>query len=230
MTRSKALLFITASIPALTLFTGLLLGRLGANPVEVLTHQTGEWGLRILLLTLAITPFRKLTGLHQVVRFRRMLGLFSFFYISLHFLTYVLLDAGLDLAYIAEDVLDRLYITAGFAGLCLMIPLAATSTNGMIKRLGGKNWQRLHRLTYLAAIAGVLHFLWLVKADLREPLVYTAILALLLVLRVPVVSARLGSWRGARRAARSRVRQPPASNSQAPARPEGTRAREPAAS
>ena len=166
-------------------------GNLGANPVEAITHNTGEWGLRFLLLTLAVTPVRLLTGYNALVRVRRMLGLFAFFYIVLHLGTYIWLDAYFDLVYILDDVLERTYITVGFATFIILCALAATSTDKMVRRLGGKNWRRLHRMAYAAGLGGVLHFLWLVKADYREPAVYAGILALLLVLRMPPVSGAL---------------------------------------
>ena len=201
-----------------------------ANPAEALEHATGFTALWFLLASLAATPLRRLSGLAALTQLRKPLGLWAFVYALVHLGCYLVFDQSLLWGEIGHDILERPYITVGFAAFVILLALAATSPVRIMKRLGGRRWQALHRLVYVAAALGVLHFLWLVKADLREPLVYTAILALLLVLRVPVVSARLGSWRGARRAARSRVRQPPASNSQAPARPEGTRAREPAAS
>jgi sulfoxide reductase heme-binding subunit YedZ len=189
--------FVLCALPAAWLGYAAYAGGLGPNPVETITFTTGDWALRLLLVTLAVTPLRKLTGIAAVMRLRRMLGLYAFFYVCLHVLTYVWLDAFFSLAYIWDDIAKRLYITAGFTGFCLLVPLAFTSTNAMIHRLGARRWQRLHRLVYPAAIAGVLHFLWLVKADLREPLVYAAVLALLLVARVPTVSRRLGRRRAA---------------------------------
>jgi len=183
--------FAAALAPLLALVYAGFTDALGANPVEAITHTTGEWTLRLLLVTLAITPLRRLTGWVWLTRLRRMAGLFAFFYLMLHFATYAVLDASLDLAYIVEDVADRLYITAGFAAFVMLVPLAATSTNAMVRRLGPVRWRRLHRLVYAAGICGVLHYLWLVKADLREPLVYTAILAVLLAARLPVVANRL---------------------------------------
>jgi len=156
---------------------------LGANPVEEIIHRTGLWGLRMLLLTLAITPLRRLTGMTWLVRLRRMLGLFSFFYILMHFLSYALIDQRLDLAAIVEDIVERPYITLGITALTLMMPLAITSTNKMMKRLG-RRWQQLHRLVYLIAILGVCHFYWQVKKDILEPLIYVAVLALLLGFRI----------------------------------------------
>ena len=187
----KVAVFAAALAPFSALVYQGFTDALGANPVETITHATGEWTLRLLLVTLAITPLRRLTGWVWLVRLRRMVGLFAFFYLMLHFTTYAVLDASLDLAYVIEDVADRLYITAGFTAFVMLVPLAATSTNAMVRRLGPVRWRRLHRLVYAAAICGVLHFLWLVKADLREPLIYTAILAVLLAARLPVVANRL---------------------------------------
>ena len=152
---------------------------LGANPIEELLHELGRWGLKFLLLTLAITPVRRWTGWNWLARFRRMLGLFSFFYILLHFTVYAALDQGLELSAIIEDVIKRPYITLGMTGLFLLIPLAVTSTRGMMRRLG-KRWQQLHRLVYLVAIAGVWHFYWQVKLDTLDATVYALILVVLL--------------------------------------------------
>src|SRR5580692_2616795 len=159
---------------------------LGANPIEVITHATGDWTLRFLIITLAITPIRKLTGRLWLIRYRRMFGLFAFFYGALHFLTYIWLDKFFDLHDMLHDIAKRRFITVGFAGFVLLIPLALTSTKGWIRRLGGKRWQALHRLIYFSAIAGVVHYLWLVKADIREPAKYAAILAVLLGYRIAV--------------------------------------------
>jgi len=156
---------------------------LGANPIEELLHQLGRWGLKLLLLTLSITPLRRWTGWNWLIRFRRMLGLFAFFYIVLHFLTYAILDQGLELSLIIEDVIERPYITLGMTGLLLLIPLAATSTKGMMRRLG-KRWQKLHRLVYVIAVVGVWHFYWQVKLDTLDPSFYALILAVLLGTRV----------------------------------------------
>ena len=204
----KPALFMAALIPFGALVFGFFTDGLGANPVETITHESGQWTLRLLLVTLLVTPLRRATGLSYLVRLRRMLGLFAFFYLMVHFATYAVLDAGLDLEYVVEDVLDRPYITVGFATLCALIPLAATSTDAMIRRLGGVRWRRLHRLAYFAGAGGVLHFLWLAwsKSDLREPLIYLAILAALLIARIPTIAARL---------ARLAPRRP------APARPAG---------
>ena len=182
----KLLVFVLSLLPAAGLAAGLFTGGLGANPVEALTHSTGEWALRFLLLTLAVTPLRRLTGYGSLIRLRRMLGLFAFFYAVLHLSTYVALDQFFDAAAIVKDVVKRPYITAGFLGFVLMAPLAATSTAGMIRRLGGRRWQQLHRLVYPCAIAAVVHFLWLVKADLTEPLLYAGVLTALLGYRAAV--------------------------------------------
>ncbi|MEL7536164.1 MAG: protein-methionine-sulfoxide reductase heme-binding subunit MsrQ [Pseudomonadota bacterium] len=157
-------------------------GGLGFNASETLLDLFGEWGLRILLLTLAITPLRKATGLNDLVRFRRMIGLFAAFYISLHFAVYAVLDQSANLAYILEDVLERPYITVGFAGLLILLALAATSPLAARRALG-KRWQQLHYGIYPAAILGVWHFWWQVKKDITEPLIYAAILAALLSVR-----------------------------------------------
>jgi methionine sulfoxide reductase heme-binding subunit len=180
----KMAIWIGALLPLALLVRGAFTDGLGADPIETLTHRTGWWGLTLLLATLAVTPVRRLTGWNRVIGVRRLLGLFAFFYVALHFAVY-LLDQELALAYIAVDVLERPYITAGFAAFVLLVPLAVTSTRGMIRRLGGKRWQRLHRLVYLSAALGVLHFLWLVKADVREPLLFGGVLLLLLALRLP---------------------------------------------
>ena len=195
ITAIKAGLFAAALAPFTALAFSGFTGGLGANPVEAITHTTGEWTLRLLLATLAITPLRHLTGWVWLTRLRRMIGLFAFFYLALHFTTYAVLDASLDLAYVVEDVADRLYITVGFAAFVMLVPLAATSTNAMVRRLGPLRWRRLHRLVYAAGICGVLHYLWLVKADLRDPLVYAGILAVLLAARLPVAV----KWMQARR-------------------------------
>jgi sulfoxide reductase heme-binding subunit YedZ len=157
---------------------------LGANPVEFLQHFTGNWTLRLIVATLAVTPLRKLLRLPDLIRFRRMVGLFAFFYGCLHFVTYLWLDKDFQLAEMLKDVGKRPFIAAGFAALALMAPLAVTSTAGWIRRLGGKRWQRLHRLVYVAAVAAVAHYYWLVKSDVRLPLLYGSLVGLLLGYRV----------------------------------------------
>ena len=156
---------------------------LGANPVETLIHSLGTWSLNFLLITLAVTPLRRLTGQPWLLRFRRMFGLFAFFYLTLHFLAYAGVDQRFALAYILEDIAERPYITLGFTAFLMLIPLAVTSTRGMIRRLGPR-WKKLHRLVYPAAILGVWHYYWLVKADLLQPLIYAAVLVMLLALRL----------------------------------------------
>lgn len=176
---------------------GLFGMSLGANPIEALLHRAGKWGLRFLLITLAVTPLRRLTGWNWLIRFRRMLGLFAFFYLLLHFSIYAGLDQRFDLAVIVEDIAERPYITIGMLGLLLLVPLAMTSTKGMMRRLG-RRWQKLHRLVYPAAVLGVWHFYWQVKLDTLEALVYAVILAALLLARLrrrPSGSASSGKGR-----------------------------------
>ncbi len=173
-------------LPAAALIVSALARDLGANPVERVTHVTGDWTLRFLLASLAVTPLRRLFGWSWLAPLRRTLGLTAFGYACGHFLTYLVLDHFFDWRSIVEDVLERRYVAAGFSGFLCLVPLAATSTRAMVRRLG-RRWARLHRLAYLAAALGVIHFLWLVKADLREPLAYAAVLALLL-------GVRLGFW------------------------------------
>jgi methionine sulfoxide reductase heme-binding subunit len=174
---------------------------LGANPVDVITRSTGKWTLVFLLITLAVTPARKLARLPWLIRFRRMLGLFAFFYGCLHLTTYVWLDKFFDVHAMLHDIAKRKFITAGMTGWFLMLPLAITSTSGWIRRMGGKRWQQLHKLIYLSATAGVVHFIWLVKADLRRPLTYGSVLAVLL-------AYRLITWAGARPKSRTRAGMP----------------------
>jgi sulfoxide reductase heme-binding subunit YedZ len=167
---------------------------LGANPIDVITRSTGRWTLTFLLITLSITPFRRITGMPWMIRFRRMLGLYAFFYGCLHLMTYVWLDKFFDVHEMLNDIVKRRFITAGMTAWALMLPLALTSTTGWIRRLGGKRWQMLHRLIYLSAAVGVIHFIWLVKADLRKPLTYGAIWAALIAYRLILwAAARLKS-------------------------------------
>lgn len=181
--RVKPFVFLACLIPALLLGWDAFTGGLGVNPIEDITHRTGDWALRFLLVTLAVTPLRWLAGWNGLVRFRRMIGLFAFFYAVLHFSTYLVFDHFFDLLLIIDDVAERRYVTAGFVGFVLMIPLAVTSTQGWIRRLG-RRWAVLHRLVYASAVAGVVHFLWLVKIDIGEPLIYAVILAILLGARL----------------------------------------------
>jgi methionine sulfoxide reductase heme-binding subunit len=183
---TKVVAFILCLSPLGWLAWGAYTGHLGANPIEKITHETGDWTLRLLLITLAITPLRKILAIPSLIRFRRMLGLYAFFYAFLHFVTYVWLDKFFDIHEMLVDIGKRKFITVGFTAFVLLIPLAITSTRGWIRRLGGKRWQALHRLIYLSAIGGVIHYLWLVKADIREPLEYGTLLAILLLYRVVV--------------------------------------------
>ena len=176
---SKLVLFPLALVPAGLLVEGVFANSLGADPVDTLTHATGIWALRFLLLSLAITPLRQWTGWNWLIRYRRMLGLFAFFYATVHLAIYVVLDLGAYWADLITDITKRPYMTVGFAAWLILLPLAATSTQRMIRRLG-RSWQKLHRLVYAAAILAILHFFWLVKADLREPAIYALILAVLL--------------------------------------------------
>jgi len=184
ITAIKWLLFSCCLIPAAKLGWGVYADTLGANPVEAILHGTGEWALRFLLISLAITPLRQLSGLNWPMRLRRMLGLYAFFYALLHLSIYLWLDQSFDWAAILHDVSKRPFITVGFAAFVLLVPLAATSFNAAIRALGGRRWQNLHRLVYAIAIFGVLHYWWLVKRDTTWPLMYGAILGALLVLRV----------------------------------------------
>lgn len=180
----KAPVFLLCLGPAFVLTWKGFHHGLGANPIDVITRTTGRWTLTFLLITLSVTPVRKLSGLAWLIRFRRMLGLFAFFYGSLHLMTYVWLDKFFDVHAMLHDIAKRRFITAGMTAWSLMLPLALTSTTGWIRRLGGKRWQKLHRLIYFSAAAGVVHFIWLVKADLRRPLTYGAVLAILLAYRL----------------------------------------------
>lgn len=196
---TKVFVFLLCLVPL-----GLLLWKgyhndLTLNPVEYVEHRTGDWILRFLCITLAITPLRKILRLPELIRYRRMMGLFAFFYALLHFSTWLGVDRYFEWNLILDDIGKRPFITVGFTGFVLMIPLAITSTAGWIRRLGGKRWQILHRAIYISAIAGVIHYYWLVKSDVRKPIEYGAIVAALLVWRI-------GSWISGRRKKASRVR------------------------
>lgn len=209
----KALVFCAALIPLARLAAGAALYPewLGANPAEYITRSTGDWTLRFLLLTLAVTPLRKLTGWHTLARFRRMLGLYAFFYGALHLSSYLTFDHAFALTEIVKDIVKRPFITVGFITLVLMLPLAITSTNKMVRRLGAKRWMGLHRLVYVIAPLGVIHFWWMVKKDVTEAAVYAAVLAVLLGYRV---AARLTE--------RRRVQRAPATPDVTGASPQGT--------
>jgi len=180
----KPLVFLVSLVPFAWIVWRGFANDLGTNPIETLNRYTGDWTLRFLLITLAVTPLRRISGWHWLVRLRRMIGLFAFFYASTHFLTWVWIDQHFEIASIIEDIAKRPFITLGFACFVLLIPLAVTSTNAMVRRLGGRRWQRLHRLVYFIAVGGVVHFIWLVKSDIREPLLYGVILAALLGYRL----------------------------------------------
>lgn len=180
----KPVLYAAATLPFVWLVFSLTSGRVTGDEVKFMQHVTGDTALTTLLLTLAITPLRRLTGWNDIIRLRRLIGLTAFWYALLHLLTYVVFDQSLSPADIAEDITKHPWVLVGFLALLLLIPLAVTSTTGWVRRLGGKRWQRLHRLIYPAAIAGVLHYLWLVKKDVRAPLYYAAALALLFTARI----------------------------------------------
>jgi sulfoxide reductase heme-binding subunit YedZ len=184
---TKVFVFVLCLAPLAILVWRALHGDLTANPIEFITHTTGDWTLRFLIITLAVTPLRKILHIPQLIRFRRMFGLFAFFYACLHFSTWIGLDKFFAWSEMWKDVEKRRFITVGFGGFVLMIPLAITSTAGWIRRLGGRRWQLLHRLIYLSALAGVIHYYWLVKSDERKPLAYGFVLAILL-------AWRLGNW------------------------------------
>lgn len=181
---TKLGVFLVCLVPFLRLAVDSVTGHLGINPVETLQHSTGDWTLRFLILTLCVTPLRRLLQLPELIRFRRMLGLFAFFYVCLHFLTYLGPDQSFSLAGMWIDVAKRPFITVGFLAFVLLIPLAVTSTAGWIRKLGGKRWARLHQLVYVAAILGVIHYDWLVKSNKTRPLMYGAILTVLLFWRL----------------------------------------------
>ena len=184
---TKVLIFLAALVPLGRLAWKAFHDGLGANPIEVITHSTGDWTLILILATLSITPLRKLTRQYWLIGVRRTIGLFAFFYGVLHFTTYIWLDKFFDWHEIIKDVAKRPFITIGFSAFVLLIPLAITSTAGWIRRMGGKNWQRLHKLIYVTAVLGVIHYIWLVKADKHKPLQYAFVLGVLLLYRV-------GTW------------------------------------
>ncbi len=187
---AKGVLHVAALLPLALLIAAAWQDRLGADPIATLTHETGLWALRLLLATLAITPLRLIGGWPRLLRFRRMLGLYAFAYASLHLAVYLALDLGGYWPQIVDDIVERPFITVGFLAWLLMLPLAATSTRGMMRRLGPW-WSRLHKAVYAVGMLAVLHFVWLVKADLREPLVYATILLALLAARWPPIRRRI---------------------------------------
>jgi len=179
----KRTLFILCFLPWIWTFYLAVSGGLGAEPIKGLLHELGQWTLRFLLLTLSITPVRRLTGVAALIRLRRLFGLYTFFYALTHFSVYLLLDLGLDWATLGEDIIKRPYITVGFSAWMLMAMLAATSTNNMMRRMG-RRWKSLHRSIYTIALLGIVHYYWSVKADVREPLIYAGVFVLLMVLRL----------------------------------------------
>jgi methionine sulfoxide reductase heme-binding subunit len=189
---TKVIVFLVCLVPLGGLVWRGFTNGLGANPVEFIQLTTGRWTLRFLVFTLSITPFRKVLNLPDLIRFRRMLGLFAFSYLCIHFLTYLVLDQSLDFRAIAKDVTKRPFITVGFLGFLLLLPMAITSTAGWIRRLGGRRWQMLHRGIYFAAVCGVIHYYWKVKSDVRLPVFYGVLVAILLLWR-------LGDWFSRRR-------------------------------
>lgn len=193
----KPLVFVLCLLPAawITAAAFGVVGELGANPVEAILDHFGNWGLRFIMIALAITPLRRITGLNWLMRFRRMLGLFAFFYVAMHFLAYLVLDQGLLMSAIVEDIVERPFITIGFVALLLLTAMALTSTAGIRRRMG-RRWNQLHYGAYAAGVLGIWHYWWQVKADIREPLVYAVILAALLGHR---------AWWSRRRRARSRA-------------------------
>jgi sulfoxide reductase heme-binding subunit YedZ len=186
---SKPVIFLLCLLPLCLLVLRTVNNDLGANPVEALTHDTGDWALRFLLIALAVTPLRMLTGRAWLIRYRRMLGLFAFFYALVHFAIYLWIDQSFLWSEIFADILKRPYITIGFAAFLILVPLAVTSTKGMVRRLG-KRWISLHRLVYASALLAILHFIWLVKADYREPGLYLVIFLLLMLFRIPPLRRR----------------------------------------
>jgi len=186
---TKIAIFLAALIPLERLLWKAFHNALGANPIEVITHSTGDWTLILILTTLSVTPLRKLTRQYWLIGVRRMIGLFAFFYGCLHFTTYIWLDKFFNIHEMVKDIAKRPFITVGFSAFVLLIPLALTSTAWSIRRLGGKNWQRLHRLIYVTGILAVVHYTWLVKADLRKPIEYGVVLSILLAYRVGVWAA-----------------------------------------
>ncbi|SRR5579885_49863 len=181
----KPALFVLMLVPLALLIQKGFTHRLGANPILKIEHELGDWGLRFLLMTLAFTPLRRLTGWQPMMRLRRMFGLYVFFYACLHFLTWLVFDNSLDIHDIARDIAKRPYVTVGFSAFVLLVPLAITSTNKMVKRLGGRQWRKLHSLVYPIGTLVILHYLWLVKADRHLPIIYGLILIGLLATRVP---------------------------------------------
>ena len=192
ITRVKATLFVVCLMPLGLLIWRGFTGGVTANPIEFITHTLGWWTLGFLLVTLSVTPLRRALDMPWLLRLRRMLGLYAFFYASLHFLTWLVIDQFFDWQDIVKDIIKRPYITVGFSAFVLLLPLAATSTNAMVRRLGAARWQLLHRLVYVIATLGVVHFWWLVKKDIREPAVFAIVLAALLGVRLIYAKRKSG--------------------------------------
>jgi len=197
---TKVLVFVLCLAPVFWLGWRAWNDELTANPIEFITHFTGDWTIRMIVAVLAVTPLRRVLQLPDLIRFRRMIGLFAFFYGCLHFLTYLWLDKFFDMHEILKDVAKRPFITAGFTAFLCMLPLAVTSTKGWIRRLGGKRWQRLHRLVYLTGIAAVVHYYWLVKSDVRRPLLYAGLVGTLLLFRAGTSAVKRLSSQNRKRA------------------------------
>jgi sulfoxide reductase heme-binding subunit YedZ len=197
----KPAVFVSCLLPFLWLVYNALWGDLGVNPLETLTNQTGIWTLRLIVATLAISPIRWVTKWNPIITFRRMIGLFAFFYATTHFMIYFLFDRSLMLDGLWEDIVLRPYITVGFTAFVLMIPLAVTSTKGWIRRLGGQRWNTLHKAVYITAVAAVIHYWWKVKLDVTDPMIYAAIVAALLGAR----AVRAFNRRAARQVAARRL-------------------------
>ncbi|HEY6304085.1 MAG TPA: protein-methionine-sulfoxide reductase heme-binding subunit MsrQ [Terriglobales bacterium] len=205
---TKTIIFLAALIPLGRLAWRAFHDGLGANPIEVITHSTGDWTLILILTTLSITPLRRITRQYWLIGVRRMIGLMAFFYGTLHFLTYIWLDKFFNVHEMLKDIAKRRFITVGFAAFVFMIPLALTSTAWSIRRLGGKNWQLLHRLIYLTGILAVIHYFWLVKADHRKPIEFGIVLSLLLAYRVGVWASEKASEKRAQQAIPTPARNP----------------------
>jgi methionine sulfoxide reductase heme-binding subunit len=195
---ARPVLFVLCLLPVVVLISSIAAGELGANPLEAIRDSTGIWTLRFLLMTLTITPLRRLTKWHSIIKIRRMLGLFAFFYAMIHFVSYVWLDQFFDFSEMVKDLTKRPFIMAGYASFVVLIPLAVTSTPKWIARLGGERWQLLHRLIYVSAAAGVLHYIWRVKLDVSRPVIYGVVLGILIILRMYYLfdsRNRLMRWR-----------------------------------
>jgi methionine sulfoxide reductase heme-binding subunit len=201
---AKPLFFTICLLPFIWIIAGIVLGNLGANPVETITHQTGDWALRLLILTLVLTPLKNISGINQFIRFRRMAGLFVYFYAFLHFSIWFLADHGLDVISMYEDIIKRPYITLGFIAFSLLTPLALTSNRWSIGRLG-KNWKVLHKLVYPILLLAVIHYLWLVKADYLEPVIYAVIALIVLAARLKPVTGFKNSGQSRAALLQSRV-------------------------